>query len=155
MEHDFHRELKRKTADYFAENHWTVHQEFGLPDRTIADVLAYKENDGIVIAEVSTIYSASKAERTFDKYHKWCNKLYLITGDEMVLPFGEGKKIIGWLDKHRETGLIFSHKGRLVVMRPAIRHNLDGEISTQLWDRIDRSRQVGKARVLKPTEAEG
>lgn len=154
MEHEFHRELKRQTADFFTDNLWTVYQEFPLPDRTIADVLAYRPDAGFTIAEVSTVYSASKAERTFDKYYKWCNKLYLVTADEMQLPAGEGKKLIDWLDNHRNIGLIYLNKRRMVVMRPAIQHNLDEHTTNLLRDRIDRSSTVSQAGVLKPTEAE-
>lgn len=154
MEHDFHRELKRQTADFFADNLWTVYQEFPLPDRTIADVLAYRNDAGFTIAEVSPVYSASKAERTFDKYYKWCNKLYLVTADEMTLPAGEGKKLIDWLDKHRNIGLIYLNKRRMMVMRSAIQHNLDEHTTNLLRDRMDRSCPNGQVRVLKPTEAE-
>lgn len=151
MEHDFHRELKRLTADYFESNGWTVFQEFALPDRTIADIFAYRKDSGFVIAEAATIYSASKAERTFGKYYKWCNKLYLVTADEMMLSFGEGKKLINWINKQQEIGMLFTKGGRMIVMRPATSHNLDVHDTNQLWDRMDRSSTSGMRRVL--TEA--
>lgn len=152
MEHEFHRELKRQTADFFADNGWTVFQEFALPDRTIADVFAYRERGETVIAEVSTLYTASKAEAAFDKYRKWCNRLYLVTCDEMVLPHGEGAKIISWIDKHRQIGLLFMNKKRLTVMRSAGVHQIDPFASRQLWDRIDRSSIISQARVLTETK---
>lgn len=152
MEHEFHRELKRQTADYFTDNGWTVFQEFPLPDRTIADVFAYRERSETIIAEVSPVYSASKAESAFEKYRKWCNRLYLVTCDEMVLPFGEGAKVLNWLDKHRQIGLLFMNKQRLRVMRPAGVHQIDPFANRQLWDRIDRSSIVSQASVLTETK---
>src|SRR5215212_1354727 len=145
MEHDFHRELKRQSADHFVANGWIVFQEFPLPDRTIADVFACRRTGEFVIAEISPMYSASKASRTFAKYNKWCNKLYLVSADEMQLAFGEGAKLKNWLNEQKTMGLLYITRGRLITMRPAIPHNLDGYTTNQLWDRSDRSLQLGEA----------
>jgi DNA repair protein MmcB-like len=152
MEHDFHRELKLQAANHFEANGWTVFQEFALPDRTIADVFGYRQQHGFIIAEVSPTYSASKGERTFNKYYRWCNKLYIVSADEMKLEYGEGAKLIQWMNKNKNMGLLYMNKKRIVEMRPAISHNLDEYTTRQLWDRIDRSSIVSQARVLTETK---
>src|SRR5436190_11491493 len=120
MEHQFHRELKRQVADYFTDNGWQTHQEFPLPDGTIADVFGYCRHRGYVIAEVATTYTASKAASAITKYQKWCHKLYLASPEEMKLPIGEGQPLLAWMQKHDKVGLLVLRRGRIQVQREAV-----------------------------------
>lgn len=152
MEHDFHRDLKRQTADYFTDNGWKVFQEFALPDRTIADVFAYCEHRGYVICEVATLYTASKAANALRKYRAWCNRLYLSAPTTFHVEQGEGKQYIRWIQDHERIGLIALHKSRIVVIREPQSIYLHPRITQALKDRMDLSIKIVESGVLKPTE---
>lgn len=152
MEHEFHRELKRQTADYFTDNGWQTFQEFILPDRAIADIFAYCPNRGHVICEVATLYNASKAASALTKYRAWCNRLYLACPSEFKVELGEGKQVIKWLQDHERIGLIALSKKRVIIVREPQSVYLHPRAAKQLRDRMDLSLKIVESGVLKPTE---
>lgn len=137
METEFHRELKRQTADFFQANGMEVYQEFRLPNNYIADVFGYREDAGFIIAEVHTALQAWKCEDAYRKYAPWCNKLYLATPETFEIPYGTAPQLKSILTKSEDVGLITVHTRRIEVTRPAVKRDLSDTFIRQLRDRID------------------
>jgi hypothetical protein len=152
MEHDFHRALKRQTADHFTDNGWSVFQEFVLPDRTIADVFAYRDDRGYCICEVATLYTASKAINAIRKYRAWCHRLYLATPETFVVEQGEGRQLIQWLQQHDRIGLLSLTRKRIRVIREPEHVYLHPRTTQLLRDRMDLSLKLIESGVPTATE---
>lgn len=120
-----HDEAADLIKTMYLESPHNAWREFLLPNRRVADVLFINDRALITIVEVKTVLKQSLVSDAWEKYHMYCNHLYVAIPNLQIKTLAEVPFILEWSEENRRVGILAVYRDSLAVVRPALNRWVD------------------------------
>lgn len=129
-----HHEARDLIPHLWSENTDGARREFKLPCGHVADVLLRSSLGEIVIVEVKLSLRDSLVQQAWEKYGRWCDRLYVAIPDLRIKRLSDVPFLLEWTERSEKVGILGVYRDSLAVVRNAQHRRMEPSCRAKITD---------------------